>query len=124
MGDRYRSKQRWRAVRWRGSTGACPRKSWTQRRASQTQQTAFSKTAPGQRAAGPCSRYLTAGHVIVQGIRPPGWLFVRYVAHDRNDPLHDITADASCSTSQQIRNRSADLCFVVVPVYKLPLYLI
>jgi hypothetical protein len=48
----------------------------------------------------------------------------RDLAHDRNDFLHDITADAAGSTSQQILDRSADLCFGVVRASKFPIVLI
>jgi hypothetical protein len=64
-----------------------------------------------------------AGHVIVQRIGPPR-LSVRGVANDRKDLLHDITADAAGSTSQQILDRSADLCFGVVLIYKIPIELV
>src|SRR3981189_3344447 len=49
---------------------------------------------------------------------------VRDLAHDRNDLLHDITAGAAGSASQQILNRGADLCFGVVLVDKIPIELI
>ncbi len=46
-------------------------------------------------------RRSSAGHAIVQGIRPLGRQSARDLAHDRNDLLHDITAGAAASTSQQ-----------------------
>jgi hypothetical protein len=78
-------------VRWRRSIGTL--KSNAHRRASQTR--------VGGRAGS------AAGHVIVQRIGPPG-LSVRGVVNDRVDLLHDITAGAAGSISQQILDRSAD----------------
>jgi hypothetical protein len=46
------------------------------------------------------------------------------LAHDRNDLLHDITAGAAGSTSQQIPHRGADLRLGVVRARKLPIVLI
>ena len=60
------------------------------------------------------------GQSIVQGI----WRPACGIAHDRNDLLHDITAFAAGSTSQQILNRSADLRFGIVLVCKIPIELI
>src|SRR5882762_3457224 len=65
-----------------------------------------------------------AGHIIVERIRRPCWQSVRDVAHDRNDFLHDIAASAAGSTSQQILDRSADLRFCIVLIYKIPIELI
>src|SRR5712664_3293124 len=48
----------------------------------------------------------------------------RHLAHDRNDLLHDITAGAAGSTSQQIPYRGADLRLGVVRARKLPIVLI
>jgi hypothetical protein len=41
-------------------------------------------------------------------------MVIRSRLHDRNDLLHDITAGAAGNISQQILDRSADLCFGVV----------
>ena len=49
---------------------------------------------------------------------------VRDVANDRDDFLHDITAGAAGGISQQIFDRSADLCFGVVFVGEIPIELI
>jgi len=54
----------------------------------------------------------------------PGSLSGRYIAHDRNDLLHDITSGAAGSTFQQILDRGADFCFGVVLVGKIPIELI
>jgi hypothetical protein len=54
-------------------------------------------------------RRSSAGHAIVQGIRPLGRQSARDLAHDRNDLLHDITAGAAASTSQQTPHRRANL---------------
>jgi hypothetical protein len=62
-----------------------------------------------------------ARHIIVQRIGFPRWQSVRYLAHDRNDLLHDITAGADGSTLQQILNRGADLRFRIVTVYEIPI---
>jgi hypothetical protein len=48
----------------------------------------------------------------------------RDLAHDRNDLLHDITAGAADSTSQQIPHRGADFRFGVIRARKLPIVLI
>jgi hypothetical protein len=61
-----------------------------------------------------------AGHVIVQGVALLGRQPACNLAHDRNDFLYDITAGAAGSTSQQILDRSADLCFGVVPAPQIP----
>jgi hypothetical protein len=66
----------------------------------------------------------SAGQAIIQGISLLGRQPARDLAHDRNDLLHDITAGAAGSTSQQILDRSSDLCFGVVLVYKIPIELI
>jgi hypothetical protein len=55
-----------------------------------------------------------ARHIIVQGIALLERQPARDLAHDRNDLLHDITAGAAGSTSQQIPHRCADLCFGAV----------
>src|SRR5258708_37246503 len=73
---------------------------------------------------GPAPLVSAAGHVIVQGIRPPGRLSVRHVANDRLDLLYNVTAGAAGSTPQQILDRSADLSFGIVPVDKVPIELI
>jgi len=65
-----------------------------------------------------------ARHIIVQGIALLGRQSARDLAHDRNDLLHDITAGATGSTSQQISHRCADLCFGVVRARKLRIVLI
>jgi hypothetical protein len=59
-------------------------------------------------------RRSSAGQTIVEGIRPLGWQSARDLAHDRSDLLHDITASAVGSTSQQILDRSADLRLGIV----------
>jgi hypothetical protein len=41
-------------------------------------------------------------------------MVIRSRLHDRNYLLHDITAGAAGNISQQILDRSADLCFGVV----------
>jgi len=64
------------------------------------------------------------GRAIVQRIALLGRQSARDLAHDRNDLLHDITAGAAGSTSQQILDRSADLCFGIVRARKLPIVLI
>jgi len=46
----------------------------------------------------------------------------RDLAHDRKDLLHDITAGAAGSISQQILHRAADLCFGVVRARKLRVF--
>jgi hypothetical protein len=56
--------------------------------------------------------------------KDPAWQSVRDVAHDRNDFLHDITAGDARSISQQILDRGADLCFGVVPIYKIPIEIV
>jgi hypothetical protein len=66
----------------------------------------------------------SAGQTIVEGIRPLGRQPARDLAHDRNDLLHDITADAAGSTSQQILDGSSDLCFGLVRVHKIPIALV
>jgi hypothetical protein len=69
-------------------------------------------------------RASSAGHAIVHGIRPPGWLSGRYLAHDLNDVPNDITAGATSRTFEQIANRGSDLGFGVIPVYKIPIELV
>jgi hypothetical protein len=59
-----------------------------------------------------------------RGLSCSGGNPTRDLAHDRNDLLHDITAGAAGSTSQQILDHSSDLCFGVVLVYKIPVELI
>jgi hypothetical protein len=56
-----------------------------------------------------CSRASSAGQTFIQGIALFGRQPARDLAHDRNDLLHDITAGAAGSTSQQIPHRGADL---------------
>jgi hypothetical protein len=68
-------------------------------------------------------RASSAGEPIIQGIAPLGRQPARDLAHDRNYLLHDITAGVAGSTSQQILDRSADLCFGVVPARKFPIVL-
>jgi hypothetical protein len=75
-------------------------------------------------AARVCGRYLAAGQSIVQRIRRLWRQSARDVAHDRNDLLHDITAGASGSSSQQIPHRSADLRLSVIRARKFPIVLI
>jgi hypothetical protein len=60
----------------------------------------FSIVSP-HTARGVLASLSAAGHVIVQRIGPPR-LSVRGLANDRKDLLHDITADAAGSASQQI----------------------
>jgi hypothetical protein len=53
-----------------------------------------------------------------------GTKFARHLAHDRNDLLHNIPADAAGGTSQQILYRGADLRPGVVRARKLPIVVI
>jgi hypothetical protein len=62
--------------------------------------------------------------IIVQGIRLFTWWSIRCLTYDRENLLNDIAAGAACSTPQQIFNRSAELCFRVVLVDKIPINLI
>ena len=78
---------------------------------------------PADLVAARARRPLSRGHVIVQRIGPPR-LSVRGVANDPKDLLHDITADATGSTAQQILDRGADLCFGVVLIYKILIELV
>jgi hypothetical protein len=68
-------------------------------------------------------RASSAGKPIIHGIALLGWQPARDLAHDRNDLLHDITAGAAGSTSQQIPNRGADHRLGVVRARKLPIVL-
>src|ERR1700674_2110679 len=61
-----------------------------------------------------------AGQAVVQRIPLLGRRPAHDLAHDRNDLLHNITAGAAGSTSQQILDRSADFCFGIVRARKLP----
>jgi hypothetical protein len=65
-----------------------------------------------------------AGMSSSSGSGRPGCPFAASRTIARIYLLHDITADATGSTTQQILDRSADLCFGVVLIYKIPIELV
>src|SRR5258705_11290353 len=77
---------------------------------------------------GPSGGFLSwvssTGQTILERIRLLGRQPARDLAHDRNDLLHDITAGAAGSASQQILHRGPDLRLGVGPAPKLPIVLI